>query len=392
MDAASLRALLTGEGLGLLDDVSSRLDSLGDAVAAVARLRREGHDPELVAAVLTQARLRRRARAKFGDFADAMLFTEAGLEQATRLRVAAMHAGRFRDAGIASVADLCTGIGGDAMALATLGLDVTAVEADEVTAAIATVNLGPWPHARVVHARAQEADVTAASSVWADPARRDATGTRLPPERWSPTLDEVLAIAGDRPAGIKVSPAIDRELVPPDAEAQWVSVGRDTVEAVLWTGSLARAGVRTAALVLGDDGAAELAGSPDEGDVDIAPIGAWLHEPDGAVIRARLIGRLADELGASALSPGIAYLSSDRGAASPFAQRFRVLETLPLDERTIAGALRARGVGTLEIKKRGADVDPARLRRRLRLAGDASATLFATRVAGRHRAIIAERA
>ena len=47
-----------------------------------------------------------------------MLFTEAGLEQATRLKVAALHAGRFARAGVEHVADLGCGIGGDALALA----------------------------------------------------------------------------------------------------------------------------------------------------------------------------------------------------------------------------------------------------------------------------------
>src|SRR5699024_2397964 len=91
------------------------------------------------------SRLRSRARAKFGEFADSMLFTPDGLEQATRLPVAALHAQRFRRAGISSVADLGCGIGGDAMALAGLGLDVHAVDRDPVTVAVAIVNLRPFP-------------------------------------------------------------------------------------------------------------------------------------------------------------------------------------------------------------------------------------------------------
>src|SRR5690625_6274426 len=90
---------------------------------------------------MTQSRLRAAARAKFGEFADGMLFTQPGLEQATRLTVAAHHASRYAAAGASRVADLGCGIGGDAMALGALGVPVLAVERDELTAALATVNM-----------------------------------------------------------------------------------------------------------------------------------------------------------------------------------------------------------------------------------------------------------
>ena len=142
MDRAELVELLSPEGLRLLDGLPE-WDSTADIVRTVADLRREGHPPGLVATVLSQSKLRARARAKFGEFASHMLFTEAGLEQATRLKVAALHAGRFARAGVEHVADLGCGIGGDALALAAVDLEVTAVEADEVTAAIAAYNLTP---------------------------------------------------------------------------------------------------------------------------------------------------------------------------------------------------------------------------------------------------------
>ena len=76
---------------------------------------------------------------------------------------------------------------------------------------------------------------------------------------------------------------------------------------------------------------------------------------------------------------------------APFARGFRVLEHLPADERQLRQALHARGIGTLEIKKRGVDVDPAALRTRLKLRGDESATIVLTREEGRHVALLVER-
>src|SRR5688500_17579442 len=114
-----LTALLTPEGLRLLDQLDP-VESTADVARAVSRLRAAGHSPELVSAIVGQSRLRAKARAKFAEFADRMLFTRAGLEQATRLAVAARHAGRFRSAGMESVADLGCGIGGDALGFAAL--------------------------------------------------------------------------------------------------------------------------------------------------------------------------------------------------------------------------------------------------------------------------------
>ncbi|HNP16011.1 MAG TPA: SAM-dependent methyltransferase, partial [Terrimesophilobacter sp.] len=105
MDQGELLTLLSPEGLRLLDSLPP-YESSADVVRMVARLRSAGHPAQLVAAVLSQSKLRRRAREKFSEFADRMLFTEAGLEQATRLTVAARHAERFRAAGLHTVVDL----------------------------------------------------------------------------------------------------------------------------------------------------------------------------------------------------------------------------------------------------------------------------------------------
>ena len=77
MDLAELTALLTPEGLRLLDGLTA-IESTDDVARTVSRLRAAGHAPELVSAVVGQASLRARARGKFGEFAERMLFTRAG--------------------------------------------------------------------------------------------------------------------------------------------------------------------------------------------------------------------------------------------------------------------------------------------------------------------------
>jgi SAM-dependent methyltransferase len=389
-----LTALLTPEGLTLLDGLDP-VESTADVARSVSRLRSAGHSPALVSAVVGQARLRVKARAKFGEFADRMLFTRAGLEQATRLGVAARHAGRLRAAGIASVADLGCGIGGDALGFAALGIRVEAVDADEVTAAIAAYNLAPFGDAVTVrHGRAEEAAIAGVDAVWLDPARRTAGHSetaRVRPEDYSPSLDWAFEVAERVPTGIKLGPGLDRDLIPDGVEAQWVSADGSTVELVLWSGVLAREGVRRAALVLRGDDTWELTAPADAPDEPPRPLGAFVHEPDGAVIRARLIGEVARSLEAGMLDEKIAYLTSDAALTSPFVASFRVREVLPAETRALARALRARGIGRLEIKKRGVDIDPAAFRTALKLKGDDAGTLLVTRVGSQRLAILADR-
>jgi len=149
--------------------------------------------------------------------------------------------------------------------------------------------------------------------------------------------------------------------------------------------------VRRSALLLGPSGPAELTASGDSEDEEVGALGEYVHEPDGSAIRARLLGELARSSGSRMLSRGIAYLTGDEPADSPFLRSFHVLAELPLDERALARELRARGIGALEIKKRGVDIDPARFRKKLGLSGSAAAVLILTRIDGRHRALLAER-
>ncbi|MDJ0337709.1 class I SAM-dependent methyltransferase [Cryobacterium sp. PH31-O1] len=399
MDRTELVELLSPASLRLLDSLPP-YDSNGDVLKLVSDLRKAGHTAGLVSAVLSQSRLRAKASAKFGEFAERMLFTEAGLEQATRLRVAALHAGRFAGLGATlhrapRVADLGCGIGGDAMALAAMDLPVVAVDADEVTATVASFNLAPFPNASALQADAETVDLTDFDAVWLDPARRTSghsNTTRLTrSEDYSPSLDFAYLLATRLPLGMKLGPGHDRDQIPVDAEAQWVSVDGQLVEMGLWFGALARPGIRRAALLLTAGGVHELTAGADSDDAVVGALGSYVYEPDGAVIRARLIGDLARSLDARMLSESIAYLTNDTLTPTPFASAFRVLETLPFDEKKLRLALLERHIGTLEIKKRGVDVDPATLRTRLKLKGPESATLILTRTNGHRVALLVER-
>jgi len=393
MDAAGLTKLLSPTGWALLSALPPYDERR--TMALSERLRREGLDPELVAAALTQSRLRAKAHAKFGDFAEGMLFTAAGLEQATRLTVAAHHARRYTAAGITKVADLTCGVGADSMAFAGVGLQVLAVDLDEVSASVATVNLRHFPEAEVRHGDGLAVDLEAAGveGVYADPARRTSSGSRVfDPAAYAPPLDAVLALRSRVPAlGLKLGPGVPHSALPDDAEAQWVSVDGDVVELGLWFGPLAPDGPGRSALVLRPDGAHVLrSGVEGPPAPPVGPVGAYLYEPDGAVIRAGLVADVAVAVQGRLVDRTIAYVTSDVLRPTPAATAYRVLDTLPFGLKRLRTYLRERDVGRLTIKKRGTAVVPEQLRAQLSLRGAAESTIILTRVDGRQQVLVVE--
>ena len=393
--------LADSAGLDLLARIAAEVDA-GRTIESIGQtLRKDGYEPGIIAAALTQTDLRSKAQQKFGSHASELLFTRAGLEQASRARVSELHAARFHAAGCTTVADLGCGLGAESLAFLQAGLDVRAVEIDPLTAAYARHNLATvaarpeYGSATVTLADAESVDLAGIDGIFLDPARRTAghrDTRRVSPDDYSPSLDFAFHAARSASAGgVKLGPGLPRELLPEDAESQWVSVDGALVETSIWFGQAARHGIHRAATLLQGNETHELTGSADADDAAVRELGNYVYEPDGAVIRARLIGTLAAQLNAGMVREGIAYLTGDEFVPTPFAQAFRIVDELPAGEKQLRKELSARDIGTLEIKKRGIDVDPASLRKRLKLRGSQSATIILTRVADRHVALLAER-
>jgi SAM-dependent methyltransferase len=358
---------------GLTEDALAAAMSEEDpeSLTAASRMRTR-YGSELAAAALTQAALRRQAKAKFGDAALEMFFTRAGLEQATRPEVADHHAQRFLRAGVRRVVDLGCGIGSDSMAFARGGLDVVAVDIDPVTAAIAQANLAG--SAEVICADASDVAeqlITPGVGVFCDPARRNDHGRVWRVEDFLPAWSIVMDLLdGERTAGIKLGPGLPHSLIPQAVEAEWITHRGETVELGLWAGRGSSAGRRSALIM--PDARLTVTDAPPPA---VRDLGRYLYEPAGAVIRASAIPDLGNQLGAGLLHPQVAYLTSDQLSDTPFATAFEVRQRLPFHLKVLRGWVREAEIGVLEIKKRGIDVDPADLRRRLRLAGPNTATL-----------------
>ena len=122
----------------------------------------------------------------------------------------------------------------------------------------------------------------------------------------------------------------------------------------------------------------------------LAPPAAYLYEPDPAILRARLVAALAEQLGAAQLDREIAYLTADQAVATPLARCWRVLEWLPFGLKQLRARLRALDAGAVTVKKRGSPLDADALARRLSGAGRRPLVVVLTQARGRPVALICE--
>jgi SAM-dependent methyltransferase len=367
--------LLSPEGHALLDSLAGQ-DVTPDTALRLAEELRGRHSPGLVAAALTQQTLRQAGRAKFSR-ADEMYFTRAGLEQASSDLTAAHSAGRF--AGQTLVADLCCGIGGNLAALASAASHVLAFDADLDTLKFARHNAavyGALGRVTAVCADVRDLDLTDSpiTGIFIDPARR-AGNRRLRAGESIPPLGWCLSLAG-QVAGvcIKAAPGLPHELVPEGWEIEFVAVGRELKEALLWSPALATT-ARRATVLPGRYSLTASAGPA----VPVAAPAEYLLDPNPAVTRSGLVEELARDLGAWKIDPMIAFLTSGDPVRTPFARTLRVLESMPWHERHVARRLRELGIGTADIRRRGLAGDVQQIHRRLGLAGEGSATIVLTR-------------
>ncbi|GAB4422154.1 MAG: methyltransferase domain-containing protein [Anaerolineae bacterium] len=391
--AQSLDFLLSPAGEAVLARLATQDLSDAQTLPLLDNLRRE-LSPEFASAALTLARLRQRASGKFSR-AEAMFFTPDALEQASGEVISTWRARRFAEGGYARIADLGCGIGGDTLALAAIpGATVIGLDRDPVRLRLARANLRAYGRsADFLCADLRDplplADVPAA---FFDPARRD-EGRRIFSVRdYLPPLD-IIRSWPFAALAVKLSPGVSLDELRPylatGAGLEFVSAGGELKEAVLWSGALGFAGRRASRADAGET--LHPTGAPPP---PLSAPRAWLLEPDPAVIRAGLLGELAEHLGIALyrLDETIAYLTADVPVPSGWVRAWPVLDWLPFNLKRLRATLRARDIRRATIKKRGSPLTPAEALRLLRLEGESDeAVIVLTQVQGQHSALICGR-
>ena len=381
LSAAQARRLLSDDGRAAVA-LASTLDLSPPARVASAEAVR--HLGELGPLALEQAILRRHALAKH-PAGDRMWWTREALEQSSAAVVAGHRTSRY--AGAARLLDLCCSVGGDLLALSAVA-PVVGVDLDEARLLLARANAEELG----VQVSLLRADVTTlalpgGSDVFVDPARRAGGRRTFDPKAGRPPLDLVLSwLPALRSLGVKTAPGLDYDALPADLEVELVSLHGDVKEAVLWGGAARRGYRRTATLLPRGDVIADEACAPPQ----VRPPGAFLLEPDGAVVRAHLVAQVAARIDGWLLDETIAYLSADAVVSTPFGRWYAVQEVMPFALKSLRERLRALDAGPLVVKKRGTAVEPEELRRRLRLTGSREVTVVLTRNAGRQVAMLVQ--
>lgn len=383
-------ALTSPEGRALLEEVAA-VATPGPADLSRWRSRVE---PTFVAAALRLVESRRKGIGKF-SLAREMWLEPIGVEQATSEVVACHKAARFA-AGSPVVVDFCSGVGGDALALARVATGgVLAIDDDPGMNRRVAWNArvyGVSDRLLAIRARAESSSIPRQAWAHIDPDRRTGDGRVQGLAGYAPGVSFLRSLLRVAPGGaIKLGPASDfaEHLSGLAVEFELISLGGECKEATVWFG--AAAGCRRRATVL----PAGATWTDEDGDfrpeLPVVPEPSWVFDPDPALVRSGLLNDFASAHGLGRLAAGVDYLAAQGLITSPFLASFEVLAVLPLDLKIIRAELRARQVGTLEVKTRGVSHRPEAVRAALKLTGDRAATLILAGGDHRGRAVIARR-
>ena len=357
---------------------------------------RKRASPEAAAAAVRMAEARRRGRSKF-ERAGAMWLDPIGVEQATAEPVSRHKAGRFRDSAL--VVDLCSGVGGDAIALGGSADRVLAIDVDEGMTRRVAWNAGVYEVEGRVAAEVDDAErfeIPEGARVHIDPDRR-VEGSRRPAQLladYRPGVGYLRELAESSPGGaIKLGPAsdFDAHFFGAGFEVELVSLQGECKEATAWFGDLVTCRRRATRLPEGFSWT-DLDGPPG-GFAPARPLQSWAFDPDPALLRAGLVEPFAEAHGLGRITEAADFLTGPSHVDSPMLAAFEVVDEYPLDVKILRRALADRGIGTLEIKVRGVDVRPEALRPQLRPGGPDSATLLLIGAgrSGPSRAVLARR-
>lgn len=387
MQVDDINFLLTEAGQELLAWASKQKMSEFSLAEKLRKQTTSAHG----AAITEMLRLREKAKKKFERAAD-MLFTAPSLEQASAEIISKYRADKIKKYGIKKIADLCCGIGGDAVSLAEQ-MQVVGVDFDQSRLDIASHNLkanGREENFTTVCENVLSVDIAAleVDAIFIDPARRDEAGKRKHAAmEWMPPLSDVLKIIEKQPnAVIKAAPGISLYDIPDAAEAEFISVNGELRECVLWFGSLQSGFERTATVLpLGES----LSGWSEERE--ISEVQKFLYLPDPAVVRAELVDVLAEKMSVCGISEETDCLTAEELIETPFAKVFAVEEVLPFNRKELKRHLKKAKITHADLIGRATMVNIEKLHKELHLKGGGQYTIIITRCDENNIAIICKK-
>ena len=133
--------------------------------------------------------------------------------------------------------------------------------------------------------------------------------------------------------------------------------------------------------------------SSSESDLPLGGISKFIAEPAPVLLRSHLFGAVAlvHDATTHLISPGIAYVTSEKTLPSPAFASYEILESSEISTGAVRAMLKSHDIGKLTLKLRGVKVDPDQEIKRLKPKGKNTATLFYTRLDGEKIAILTRR-
>ncbi len=344
------------------------------------------HDPVVTPDIAFRGseRLQRKARAKFG--AGNWWFTERALQQSTPHQVASLKASWFGDV---PVADLCCGIGGDAMRLAMRGPTI-AIDSDPTMVMLARANcdeLGELPH-RIEFICDDAVDFASrwSHAVHIDPDRRPDEKRTSSPGYYHPAWRDVATIVQRSPSAVvKLAPAaiVESSQLAVASHRTWISLRGSVREQSLLVGKAMELAdlppdTLSAIVVRGDATFDRFVAQEDGARVStVDGPSQWIIDPDAAIRAGGLTDSFALRHGMNAIGAPSGFLTSSHDVSSlAMATVGRIEWSGSSDERKLKREMRSHGVYAAVVKLRGVQRDPEKNIRATRNCGDRPVTLW----------------
>ena len=364
-------------------------------------------DQELVRAALSINDAREKAKGILPD-ADKLWLTRIGLEQCTAWEVARHKAQRFAGVGssritqgrdaqdgqakLSPVFDLCSGIGVDSAGIAGVA-DVISVDQSPSMCLRARWNAEIWGRTGRIETRCEDVSATewAGAIVHVDPDRR--VGQNRPTKRleqYQPNLEWLQRLIRTAAGGgIKIGPASNFQQKFPDCEIELISLNGECREATVWFGTLAGAHPFRATVLPARE---SISADPLSAWTNVAPqAGAFIFDPDPAVVRSGLLDVMAERHSLLRLDSEEEYLTGDSAPVTAFVTAFEIEAVLPNSLKELKQHLRADPSPYYEIKCRRIPIESDVVGRQLPTGDAAPRVILFARIGGRAAIVVARR-
>ncbi len=382
--------------------LASELDRgrLAPSAALIDRLRRKV-SPGRAHLLLQQVALRYKARRKFSR-SEALFFLPVLLEQSTSEAIS-----RYKATVLPKqpFADLCCGLGGDALGPVLEGVPVTCVDRSEFATELAAHNTrvyAPDHQATVVAADVTTFPIGQFAAWHLDPDRRPKGYRTTQLATHQPGVEVLRSLLDQNPNGLlKLAPATE---LPDDwdyaCEREWIGELRECKQQWVRHGMFAGDPGTHRATIIGSDGQVlgSVEGQPDNGPggrVQLAftdqPL-EYLYEPHATVRAAGLTRQVAQTWGLSGIGRDAAWLTGPQIKPDASLARFRVVDAMPFHRKRVKQRIASLQWGTLEVKTRGVPLDPRNEQKVLSTGKEGAAgCVFLFAIEKRQMAILAQR-